>query len=219
MPRKTCFKRNLTHIKALFILLGILILGIPGSKSYFSNKETSKQNKLESTDLDIELAAEENFDPDQEISPGETQSKDFTVINLGQDGFPYKLRTDNISGDMDLCDVLEVNLIFHDESSSSGNTPLDTLDFSISAINGNDSYTLEVTLPAEEDDPELGNSSCSFDLAADIWIEDLNPGQAYYDTESFENHITTSSLKAPPMFLQLNDLQVIQETSQSTESE
>lgn len=202
-------KSNLggTFTKIVLVVFLALVVGIPGSGSYYFNKEKSGQNELVSTVLDIELDQDDNFDPDEDIFPGETRSKDFVVHNLGEDGFPYKIRIDNISGDSDLCGVLEINLIFVDGSTGSGAVSLDTLDFDVSSIEGDDNYTMEVLLPEDADDVELGNSTCTFDLVAEMWIDDFSPGQAFFDTENFTNQISTGSFE------------VLSEPEESEESE
>jgi len=203
-------KKRSTYIKIFFIVLVFLFIGIPTTGSYFINKELSSRNELASTVLDIELAPEANFDPDEDISSGDTQSRDFIVHNLGDDGFPYKIRLENITGDPDLCSALQADLIFHDGPGSSGAMSLDTLEFSVAAIEGDESFTLEITLPSDETDPNLGSSACTFALAADMWTDNLSPGQAYFDTEKFSNQITTGSF---------NGLQELQDIPESTESE
>ena len=219
MFKSAASNKSLAFKKVLFLVLVLLLLGIPASGSYFFNKELSNQNELESTTLDIELDPEDAFDPEEDISPGETQSRDFVVLNLGEDGFPYKIRTEDFSGDSDLCDALKASLTFHDESETSGTLDLDVLEFDVDSIENDDSFTLEITLPLDEDNPDLGSSTCIFNLVVDVWVDGLSPGQAYFDTESFENQITTGSFMTqidPPT---LNALQEVQDVPESTESE
>ncbi|MBU4360937.1 lamin tail domain-containing protein [Candidatus Parcubacteria bacterium] len=120
--------------------------------------------------MDLVLNSENDFAP--KITPTIPSLKNITVENQGSLDFQYKIRVENINGNLDLCS--ELNL-------SDFNLATTTL---LTGTNDNLNYTANLA----NNNLSLQNKTCAFDLVFTSWQENLtDENSGFFDKETISN--------------------------------
>lgn len=190
---------NVTHaikqgsVRVLVLLLalgmnGIALVGAPHTNAFYTDTETSSGNLFFAALLDFELSGTPWVLPDDavDLDPGDTVSREVTVVDTSSIDFKYVARSVQTGGDTAFCEALMLEAFLEGVSVYSG--PLldflsATSTFSVTA----DDWRFDVTLPLSETGFGEGES-CSFDFIYNGWQERFeNLFEGYHDQEGTEN--------------------------------
>lgn len=206
------------------IVIGALVISSP-SQAEIHDRELSEDNQWLAGSLDLALRP---VDPDltpTTIAAGESSSRTFYLQRLGSLPFQYSYQYQFASGNADVCNALDAELVLHyydgggvEQTVTKHSGPLASLnvnndgsDPDLDSPNGygyfanpdyaehEHRYTLVVTLPNGAS-PALQNSGCVFELVATAWQQQFpNSSQGFSDTETLINTVNTGSwsLAAP----------------------
>ncbi|MEK7576513.1 MAG: hypothetical protein AAB482_02340 [Patescibacteria group bacterium] len=171
------------------ILAVIFALSSVGTTiSYYQNIDTSIDNILSSTILNLGVSASDFSPP--EIGAGESAQKTATVANLGGVDFQYDIEAKNFASDLSLCNALDLVASLDGKIVYTGK--LNT--FVVSATTTHYAWQYAVTLPSD-----VGNAACNFDLEFRAWQTDVGSYTAsgYRDSEIIQNTISSRAIELP----------------------
>ncbi|MBU1931769.1 lamin tail domain-containing protein [Patescibacteria group bacterium] len=216
-------------LKASFLTLVVSLLAINFTGAEFFDAETALGNQLVTTTLDLGLRSDTADFLPEAILPGETATRSAFSANDGQLPFVYSQETTNLGGNNDLCQALNITVYYkwydlggtlHTVWKYSGplvgfNYNLGGTDPDLINPNSHDYFSngiyasnehwfeYKVNLPLNQD-PNLGNSTCSFDLLYKAWQIGGSYGTGFYDSEILSNTVNTGSW-AKVMGMKFND--------------
>lgn len=173
-----------------FISLIVTITVFVGATfAYFSDQETGAAY-FRAGSININLASTTDFAP--LLTPDTPASSTFNLINIGSLKSAEAFETATLSGDLDLCNNLLINVIASGTSVYNG--PLVSLIATSSPLSASSSEY--IIIDATLIDPSIGyiNKTCNFDLVFYAW-QDTNslpdPNLGYVDRESFSTAIAS----------------------------
>ncbi|NMB56838.1 lamin tail domain-containing protein [Candidatus Beckwithbacteria bacterium] len=204
-----------TLARTLLLLFLCLLTVLPLSSALFNDSENSNENKLNSSSLDLEFKSKfANFIP-QNLTPGSVATQSALIANVGKLPFQYSQEVKLATPDAALCQALKlkVNYNWYDNlgvlhqmlkynnllKDFSIISDTDTMIPSSKTYYSNSDYgerqhwyQYELELPKDAN-PALGNQICGFEIIAKAWMPQFTYGQAFYDSETLNAQITTSS--------------------------
>ncbi len=183
------------RIVAVFLVVGMNAAGLSAvgeTFGYYNDTERSDGNLFAAHMLDFRLEPTSWTPPESEadLFYGNTGFRDIEIIDEGTStDFYYVAHADNMAGDVDYCDDLNIKAEY--DSTTYYNGALTAFSSAPDADTlGTWHYTL--TSPVNHQ-----NKICSFDIVYDGWQKEL-PGYmlgGYYDTEKVENTISSWGLR------------------------
>lgn len=192
--------------KALFFKLAVLLLLVgvvlvPQSSSFFSDVESTDNNKLTSGSLDMELAATPNpLNPLTPLKKGDSVVQEIKVKNIGSLPFQYSAEYVNSAGDTDFCNTLTLKIEKASTTLYSG--LLSQLQLLTPNPNLNptseDNLTFTISLPSTASDT-LSGKSCTFDFKFSAWQAELtSTTTGFSDEETIsDNHLAAADFAKP----------------------
>lgn len=161
-----------------YVLTGTLVVG-------FNDAEDSQNNTWVAETLDAGLNSISNFNT---TTPSQVATSSLQIVNQGSADFKYKIRVENLSGDTDLCNNLN----------------LDNLNVATTTLGSMASTTLDLTLSLQSSSPSLQNKKCAFDLVATTWQANLTD-----NTQGFSDMETVSSAVVSGTWLPANSATIV----------
>jgi len=138
-----------------------------GTGSFF-DKENSQENIFSAGTLEMQANSDNNFL--EQIKPDIESLANVNINNSGKLDFKYKIKTNNLSGDLDLCNALSLKIKQDGQQIYNGN--LVNLNENLNILaNGNNS-DLEFIASLNNDDANLQNKICNFDFIFQAWQTD-----------------------------------------------
>ncbi|MCX6737606.1 MAG: hypothetical protein NTX26_02655 [Candidatus Parcubacteria bacterium] len=180
-------RKSFIKIIAIALIVGLNWTGLSAvieTIAYFNDTETSLSNSYTAATLDFSLNQQANFSPN--IIPTNLSTETIGVVNDGNLNFQYKIKVDNLIGD--LCNYLELK------------ASLGGIDVGYTGALKDFTYSKdEMTAPEDwifttnltSSDPLLQNQTCTFDFIFDGWQTDLSDSsQGFSDKEIIGNVVT-----------------------------
>ncbi len=207
VKRKT--KNRLSKGKALFSkflvllsLVSIVLFPVLPTISFYNDTEASSNNSLQAASLDLTLTSSlTEFTGSTGMEPGDSASRDFSIGNAGDLSFEHSQEYSNPTGDLDLCNSLNLEVldgatvVYSGLLSSYSFTAASSLAPTLSKT-----YDYTVTLPASAAS-SLRNKSCQFDIEAKAWPVGGTYGMGFFDTETLTSVITSGNWPPPAPIL------------------
>ena len=165
----------------------------------FNDEETSENNSMETSTLDMEMRSPtEDFSPNVDLYLEDTAERTIEIENVRELGFLYSLEITGITGDTEFCEDLELE-VYRDSTKLFNGTlghfflNLGGSDnyYFLENTDGTHEYLFSITIP-DNDDPDLSDKSCDFDIEAVAWMENLGPYTGFWDEEVLSNSVSTS---------------------------
>jgi len=107
-------QKSIIKIIALILIVGLNwsgIFAVSETIASFNDTEKSENNSFEIGILDLSLEPGEDFTP--EVTPTQNSLRNITVSNQGSLDFQYKMDIENLSGDADFCNILNLKVILN----------------------------------------------------------------------------------------------------------
>ncbi|MBT3356080.1 lamin tail domain-containing protein [bacterium] len=186
-------RRILSSLKKVGICLLISVfsfsLNFPGgTNASFSDKEEGANNTLGASTLDFSIPSDDSFSP--KVSPSTETSKSVSLSKLGILDFNYKVSTTNLSGDLDLCEKLEIK----DDQT---NTYQKLADYLFSSTQNISKETWNFTVKLTDGNPSLADKVCDFDFKFEAWQTGSTHGaDGFSDIETTSNRVTSDQWSA-----------------------
>lgn len=188
------------YYKTIAILIALSLnatglVGVGETIGYYLDSESSQDNILLATSLDMTIATSTWSIVPQELDMGKgsSTSRTLTIGSLGNINFDYHLeyQEDAEVSNPALCSALVLTATKNGATEYVG--PLSSFVMSTSTYTGTDDmWNLTLTLP--EDVPDaLADSVCAWDINARASQPGFFYGEAYHDEERFENLVETKS--------------------------
>lgn len=190
-------KRSKLLLLSIFILLLSLIAYAGSTYALLLDREELFGNKLKAIHLDFVLEddsedeiSEELFDDEEELRPedvfGDSTKKTFYVVKDGGIDFEYEINIENLGGNSDVCDALNVTVEQdEDEIYDDDLINLDSVDIEYDG----DEDKIEMEIYLDGDDPDLEDSSCTFDIEVKGWQEYSDGSWGFVDEEEITDNI------------------------------
>ncbi|MFH1990587.1 MAG: TasA family protein [Patescibacteria group bacterium] len=181
-PNLAVIRLSIAKIVAVLLIIGLNWVGLSavvGTFTYFNDTETAEQNVYMVGSLDMALTSAGNFFP--QLTPSQNSSRDITVANQGSLDFRYKVKINNLSGNLSFCNNLNLKAtlnsgILYDGSLAGFKIATTT---NLGAIN----FTASSNAHGF-------NQACNFDLVFTAWQVNLdNENLGFNDEESISNSI------------------------------
>lgn len=179
---------KILKLSSIFLIL-TLTFSVPTFASY-SDQETSSTNFASSSTLDVLITGADNVDltgpvfDEAEIDPDTDITSEFTIHKVGALNTTYNIEMVNTSGDSALCTSLNVSMQIDNVEVYSGNlVNLDNEEVNLSG----DYDDVELTVSIENE-ANLQNKTCNFDIQLNSWQSTLSMGLGFEDTEVIENN-------------------------------
>lgn len=162
----------------------------------FNDTETSLDNFLSATSLDIALDYSHGSDFSPSVSSAQSASRSISVVNSGSLNFQYSVSAGNFSGDAALCAALQLQSSRHGTSFAA--MPLQEFAAATSTYDSlAGDWQFAASLPGEPD-AFLQNKVCSFNLIFTAWQTDAaNPEDGFYDIETMPSSVSSGSWTEP----------------------
>ncbi|MBT9168993.1 MAG: hypothetical protein DDT19_02345 [Syntrophomonadaceae bacterium] len=188
-------RNSLFKILAIMLIIGLKWIGLSAvveTAAYYNDTETSLENSLSVGTLDFSLTAGdwEPEDISSKMVPGDTVTRDISVINNGSLTFQYFVKSEMIGGDKDFCNTLELEAKLDGKLVYSNGLRGFESEVTIFS-NSTDEWNFKVILP--ENVPEkLEGMTCEFKFVFDGWQENLEKS-GFSDNEEVENILKSGS--------------------------
>lgn len=181
--------KSLIKITSLLLIIGLNWTGlsaITSTVAYFNDTEDSQSNAIITATLDFHLESASDFSP--EVTPTQTTSRTINLVNDGSLGFRYQVRAEQFSGDLDLCNALELIANLNGDGEEY-NGDLTAFSYDPGEFTDPESWQFTASLPS--DAPSLENKTCSFKFI----FEAIQLGECvgFNDVEEIDNNISTGS--------------------------
>ena len=186
----------LMRVLSLYVIFGIA--GMPITIGYYIDTETLENNAFTTTSLDFvleddggETINEGLFDKDEIYPPEDDVSatEEVFVVNEGDLDFKYEVTFEDFDGDTELCDELEV-VIDQDSAEILDDYLQNTHNYEFEIDSDEDELDIEIYLTNDNED--LQDKSCKFDIEIFGWQTDSNGTSGFTDIESITgNEIET----------------------------
>lgn len=174
----------------LIIGLNCSFLGIGETLAFYNDTETSPANSYLMGSLDLSLNSNNDFLPS--VTPNQDASRTINLVNDGSLEFNYQLGLNNLSGNLDLCAELILEMSLNSSNVYTGSLAGFSVPASTLATSSTDVLELKVSL--NSNNPDLQNKTCNFDLQATGWQINLSePTKGYVDVETIANTITSGT--------------------------
>lgn len=191
------------YYKTLAILIALSLnatglVGVGETIGYYLDSESSQDNELLATSLDMTIATSTWSTAPQELDMGRgsSTSRTLTIGSLGDINFDYRLEyhEDTSVSNPALCSALTLTATKNGTTEYAG--PLSSFVMSTSTYAGTDDLW-DFTLTVPEDAPSaLADSVCAWDIKVRASQPQFACGVAYHDEEGFENLVETKSWNA-----------------------
>ncbi|OHA00974.1 MAG: hypothetical protein A3C12_03375 [Candidatus Sungbacteria bacterium RIFCSPHIGHO2_02_FULL_49_20] len=171
-------------VLTLIVLLNLFGLSSIGNTiAFYNDVETSSGNAHFAGSLDFSLDAPDDFAP--EVTPDDDASRIVDVSNDGSLGFQYTASATNAVGT--LCSSL--NLVAELDGGEEYNGLLSGFDAGPFVFGDPESWDFTTSL--DSDDPDLQETSCSFDILFKGWqIDVAEDSGGFTDEEVISNTVT-----------------------------
>lgn len=188
------------YYKTLAVIVALALnatglVGVGETIGYYLDYESSRDNVLLSTSLDMTIATSTWSIAPQELDMGKgsSTSRTLTIGSSGNINFDYRLEylEDAEVSNPALCSALVLTATKNGITEYTG--PLSSFVMSTSTYSGaDDVWGFELEVP--EDAPQsLADSACAWDIHARASQPNFAGGTAYHDEEGFENLVETKS--------------------------
>lgn len=179
---------RITSLALAFLICSINLGMATNTGAYFSDPETAGMDVFHAATLDFVLST--TTDSYIGLTPNNSSGPLPVVISTTTASLPfgYRMMVSNITGDMDLCDLL--SLAGSLESIELANSSLTSFAIATTSFpgDGND-WSFVVSL---SDAPSsLSSKTCSFDVVYDGWQIGYGIGEAFHDSERTTFTIST----------------------------
>jgi hypothetical protein len=186
----------IAKLTAILLILGLNWSGLSAvgtTVAYYSDTETSSENAHVAGSLDF-LLDQGDWMPaggELDLNPGESVSRDITVVDHGTVPFKYIVRPQQTGGDNVFCGELELEAFLEDVSVYSG-ALFDFVSATTTFGAEADDWTFDVALPGGA--PEYDGEICEFDFFFSGWQTTLpDEGKGFHDEERSSNTLQTSA--------------------------
>ncbi len=108
-PNLAVIKTSIAKIVAVLLIIGLNWIGLSavvGTFTYFNDTETAGQNVYTVGSLDMALTPAGNFSPS--LTPNQNSLRNITIANQGSLDFQYKVKINNLSGNLSFCNNLNL---------------------------------------------------------------------------------------------------------------
>ncbi|MFH1456698.1 MAG: lamin tail domain-containing protein [Patescibacteria group bacterium] len=138
-----------------------------GQGSFF-DKENTKENVFSATTLDMQADLNENFSV--AVEPEILADASAQINNSGSLGFTYRIQTNNLSGDLDLCNALGLKVRQNNIQVYNGS--LVNLNENLGELNSSEISNFEFTAVLADNSSSLQNKICNFNFVFESWQKD-----------------------------------------------
>jgi len=180
--------KSLIKILSILLIVGLNWGGLSAISStiaYFNDQEGYQSNAIVTATLDFHLTSASDFSP--EVTPTQTASRTISLVNDGSLGFRYQVRLEQFSGDLDLCNALDLvaNL---DGGAVEYTGDLTAFSYDPGEFSDPESWQFTASLPSDAA-RSLENKTCNFKFI----FEAIQLGECvgFSDVEEIDNTITT----------------------------
>ena len=173
-----------------YMIFAAMLFSFGSTLSYFTDVEVYVNNFLQAALLDFDLTGNAWL-PAMDVSdldPGETVSRDITVVDDDSISFKYKVYPVITGGDLAFCGQLSLTAMLEGVQVYSGGLISFVSDPVAFGPDG-DNWTFHVSLPSSASSSD--SASCEFDFAYEGWQTEyfFIPG-GFHDTENISNSIS-----------------------------
>ncbi|MFZ2414588.1 MAG: lamin tail domain-containing protein [Minisyncoccia bacterium] len=179
-------RKSFIKIIAIALIVGLNWTGLSAvieTIAYFNDTETSLSNSYTAATLDFSLNQQANFSPN--IIPTNLSTETIGVVNDGNLNFQYKIKVDNLIGD--LCNYLELKASLGGIDVGYTGT-LQDFTYSKDEMTAPEDWIFTTNLTSS--DPLLQNQTCTFDF---IFSGLQTGGIGFSDQEKISNTVTSGS--------------------------
>ncbi|MCK4520490.1 lamin tail domain-containing protein [Candidatus Parcubacteria bacterium] len=185
---KGIVKTSIFRIVVLLMIIGLNWSGISAigqTLAYFNDTEISGNTSITIGTLDFSLSSPGDFSP--LATPDQSANRSIDVINDGTLGFQYQVYASDFSGDMDLCNALQLaaNL---DEGGAEYSGSLTGFTYNAGEFVEPENWEFIVSLPSDAS-PDLENKTCNFKFIFNG--VQLGNCAGFMDIEEIENTISS----------------------------
>jgi len=193
MKRKHLYKTLAVLISLSLNATGLV--GIGETVGYYLDTESSGENTIHASSLDMTLATTSWSTAPQELDMGQgsSTSRTVTIGSAGSIDFEYQLLyvEDMEVSNPALCSTLALSV--HKNGATEYEGPLSSFTVGTNTFSGTDDlWDFTLTVPEDATDT-LADSACAWSIKAQAVQPNFVYGEAYHDEEEFDNLVETKS--------------------------
>ena len=195
-------KKIITRFLIKTSILGLLVslVFVNSTLGYFSDIEVSSGNTLETGTLDLGVYSLQGFTGGNLMEPGDVVTRDIYFQNLGNNPFWYRANYEYVSGNEDLCQGLQLRVLYNGTIVKYSGSLADFDDFDTNSpthdpqlvlVPGSEQlFVFELTLPSNAG--YLLEKTCTFDIRVKAWqVGLLETESGFWDEETIESTVST----------------------------
>ncbi|MBU4512205.1 lamin tail domain-containing protein [Patescibacteria group bacterium] len=190
-------KKSIGKLTVLFLIISLNWSGLAAigeTLAYFNDTETFLESTYSAGTLDFSLNQFNGFSPD--VTPSQSASSTIELVNNGNLAFQYEASTSTISGDLDLCKELYLEVFLELEQIYTGNLSGLSLASSSLTVASSTTQSLDFIVSLVSSTSSLQDKTCNFDFEFRAWQKDqpsYDPKAGFSDAEIISNTVTSGN--------------------------